>query len=79
MCCTVSSDETKNWYKCPNYSESTGIRAPRSRRRAVPDYFGGATTMNLEKVIFGFFIVLALTVNVAFVSGEFDNPAHHNV
>ena len=35
--------------------------------------------MNLEKVIFGFFIVLALTVNVAFVSGEFDNPAHHNV
>lgn len=35
--------------------------------------------MNLEKVVFGFFIVLALTVNVAFVSGSFDNPAHHNV
>jgi Ca2+/H+ antiporter, TMEM165/GDT1 family len=36
-------------------------------------------TMNLEKVIFGFFIVLALTLNFGFFIGEFDNPAHHNV
>jgi hypothetical protein len=35
--------------------------------------------MNLEKVVFGFFIVLALTLNLGFVVGEFDNPDHHNV
>ncbi len=33
--------------------------------------------MNLEKVIFGFFIVLALTLNFGFFIGEMDNPAHH--
>jgi len=35
--------------------------------------------MNLEKVVFGFFIVLALTLNFGFFIGEFDNPLHHNV
>lgn len=35
--------------------------------------------MNLEKVIFGFFIVLALTLNFGFFIGEFHNPEHHNV
>lgn len=35
--------------------------------------------MNLEKVIFSFFIVLALTLNFGFFVGEIDNPAHHNV
>jgi len=35
--------------------------------------------MNLEKVVFGFFIVFALTLNFGFFLGEFDNPAHHNV
>ncbi len=35
--------------------------------------------MNLEKVIFGFFIVLALTLNFGFFLGEFENPAHHSV
>ncbi len=35
--------------------------------------------MNLEKVIFGFFIVLALTLNFGFFIGEIDNPAHHNL
>ena len=35
--------------------------------------------MNLEKVIFGFFIVRSLTLNVGFVLGEFSNPAHHSV
>jgi hypothetical protein len=34
--------------------------------------------MNLEKVVFGFFIVFALTLNFGFFVGEFDNPAHHN-
>lgn len=36
-------------------------------------------TMNLEKVVFGFFIVLALTLNVAFVIGETANPEHHDL
>ncbi|MEX0732277.1 MAG: DUF6394 family protein [Aquisalimonadaceae bacterium] len=35
--------------------------------------------MHLEKVIFGFFILLALTVNFGFFLGEIDNPDHHNV
>lgn len=35
--------------------------------------------MNLEKVVFGFFILLALTLNFGFFLGEFDNPDHHNV
>jgi len=35
--------------------------------------------MNLERVTFGFFILLALTLNAVFVVGEFENPQHHNV
>ena len=35
--------------------------------------------MNLEKVVFGFFIVLALTLNVAFVMGETANREHHSI
>ena len=35
--------------------------------------------MNPEKVIFGFFIVLAATLNFGFFVGEIDNPAHHPV
>lgn len=35
--------------------------------------------MNLEKVIFGFFIVLAMTLNFGFFYGDIDNPAHHHV
>lgn len=34
--------------------------------------------MNIEKVIFGFFIILALTLNFGFVIGEIENPDHHN-
>ena len=34
--------------------------------------------MNLEKVIFGFFIILALTLNFSFVYGEVEDPTHHN-
>jgi len=33
--------------------------------------------MNLEKVIFAFFIVLAATLNFGFVYGTIDVPAHH--
>ncbi len=35
--------------------------------------------MNPEKVVFGFFIVLALTLNFGFFHGELDNPHHHHV
>ena len=35
--------------------------------------------MNLEKVIFAFFIVLALTLNFGFFLGEIENPGHHNI
>jgi hypothetical protein len=35
--------------------------------------------MNLEKVVFGFFIVLAATLNFGFVYGDIDNPAHHHL
>ena len=34
--------------------------------------------MNLEKVIFAFFIVLALTLNFGFFIGDIDNPEHHD-
>lgn len=35
--------------------------------------------MNSEKVVFAFFIVLALTLNFGFFLGDIDNPDHHNV
>ena len=35
--------------------------------------------MNMEKVIFAFFIVLALTLNFGFFIGDIDDPVHHNV
>ena len=35
--------------------------------------------MNLERVVFGFFIVLALTLNFGFFLGEIDNPDHHGI
>jgi len=35
--------------------------------------------MNPEKVIFGFFIVLALTLNFGFFIGDITDPNHHHV
>lgn len=35
--------------------------------------------MNLEKVYFAFFIVLALTLNFGFFIGDLDDLNHHNV
>ncbi|MCW9048607.1 MAG: DUF6394 family protein [Gammaproteobacteria bacterium] len=35
--------------------------------------------MNREKVVFSFFMILALTLNFGFYAGEVDNPNHHNV
>ncbi|MCP5419082.1 MAG: hypothetical protein H6970_02440 [Gammaproteobacteria bacterium] len=34
--------------------------------------------MNLEKVFFSAFILLALTLNFGFVMGDIDNPDHHH-
>lgn len=34
--------------------------------------------MNLEKVIFAFFIVFALTLNFGFFIGDIANPVHHS-
>jgi hypothetical protein len=34
--------------------------------------------LNFEKVVFGFFIVLALTLNFGFFVGDIDNPDHHH-
>jgi hypothetical protein len=35
--------------------------------------------VNLEKVIFGFFILLAATLNFGFFVGDIDNPNHHDI
>jgi len=35
--------------------------------------------MNREKVVFSFFMILALTLNFGFFTGDVDNPSHHNV
>ena len=35
--------------------------------------------MNLEKVVFGFFVLLAATLNFGFFLGDIDDPSVHNV
>ena len=35
--------------------------------------------MNFEKVIFAFFILLALTLNFGFFVGDISNPSHHHI
>ncbi len=35
--------------------------------------------MNLEKVVFAFCILLALTLNFGFFIGDISNPEHHNI
>lgn len=35
--------------------------------------------MNLEKVVFGFFVLLAATLNFGYVTGDIGDPTHHNV
>ena len=35
--------------------------------------------MNLERVVFGFVIILALSFTFAFVAGDIDEASHHNV
>ncbi|HSH44200.1 MAG TPA: DUF6394 family protein [Arenicellales bacterium] len=35
--------------------------------------------MNVNKVMFAFLIMLALTLNLGFFVGEFDDPNHHHI
>ena len=35
--------------------------------------------MNLEKVVFGFFVLLAATLNFGFFIGDISDPAQHNI
>lgn len=35
--------------------------------------------MNMNKVVFGFFVLLAVTLNFGFFIGDIDNPEHHDV
>jgi hypothetical protein len=35
--------------------------------------------MNLEKVVFGFFVLLAATLNFGFFIGDISNPSLHNI
>ena len=35
--------------------------------------------MNLEKVVFGFFVLLAATLNFGYVVGDLTDPLQHNV
>jgi hypothetical protein len=35
--------------------------------------------MNFQRVVFGFFIILALTLNFIFVMGDIDDITHHSV
>jgi len=35
--------------------------------------------MNVNKVMFAFLIMLALTLNLGFFVGDFDNPSHHHI
>lgn len=35
--------------------------------------------MNVNKVMFAFLIMLALTLNLGFFVGDFDDPTHHHI
>jgi len=51
----------------------------RSSEQGLVQSFPREIAMNLEKVVFGFFIIFAATLNFGFFIGDFDNPAHHDV
>jgi hypothetical protein len=61
-------------------SKLAGMRRSAAIRAAkMPNQAGDDNKMNPEKVVFGFFIILALTLNFGFFIGEIDNPDHHHV
>jgi len=39
----------------------------------------GVISVNMSKVVFGFFVLLAVTLNFGFFIGDIDNPDHHDV
>ena len=47
----------------------------RLRHRAAADRLG---SVNMEKVVFGFFVLLAATLNFGFFLGDIGDPALHN-
>ena len=57
----------------------SNMRVSTTRANAVNNHKPRGNTVNLEKVIFGFFIVLAATLNFGFFTGDIDNPAHHDI
>src|SRR5512132_2427618 len=56
--------------------DGAGPRLAWWRRPAGPEV--PEVRMNLEKVVFGFFVLLAATLNFGFFIGDIDNPELHN-
>lgn len=65
----------------PNGAADAHAGAPRAgfRDNGAIANPGEIPAVNLEKVIFGFFILLAATLNFGFFVGDIDNPAHHDI
>jgi putative Ca2+/H+ antiporter (TMEM165/GDT1 family) len=57
---------------CPAMPGFGSTRSGDGRRREQEE------RMNLEKVVFGFFVVLAATLNFGFFIGDIDDPTLHN-
>ena len=53
-------------------------RGPPSGAQALRR-FGNVVGVNFEKVVFGFFVLLAATLNFGFFIGDIDDPTVHNV
>jgi hypothetical protein len=49
------------------------------RHRLSSHWTTARGTVNLEKVVFGFFVLLAATLNFGFFIGDIADPALHNV
>ena len=56
-----------------------GRKSCAAGQRPITSLKQGLSNVNPEKVVFGFFILLALTLNVGFVYGDIDDPNHHHV
>jgi Family of unknown function (DUF6394) len=54
-----------------------GVRNSRPRAKISADR-QREVRVNLEKVVFGFFVLLAATLNFGFFIGDIDNPELHN-
>jgi hypothetical protein len=69
----------------PNQCRNAAPKRPATVTKRQANPYNGRkprdsdANVNLEKVIFGFFIVLAATLNFGFFIGDIDNPAHHDI